>query len=64
MMTRSQRAELTFCPGRSACTPAVTTSSPGSTPFDTTMLEDACRSSSTARNDTCKLFGSTTQTAG
>ena len=54
----------TFCPGRSACTPAVTTSSPPSRPCDTTMLDEPCRSSSTGRSDTSCVLGSTTQTAG
>src|SRR5262249_5950269 len=54
----------TFCPGRNACTPAVTTTSPGSMPRATTMRVWSNCAISIARSDTVMLAGSTIHTAG
>src|SRR4029077_2380306 len=54
----------TFCPGWSAWTPAVTTTSPGASPFDTTTASGSKRSTSIVRSDTVEVAGSTIHTAG
>ena len=54
----------TFWPGRSVCTPAVTTISPVSSPCEMTTSAGSYRETSTLRSDTVWLLGSTTHTAG
>src|SRR5262249_23197655 len=55
---------LTFWPGCSACTPAVTTISPPSRPPESTTVPGSKRTTSTGLRATVKLSGLTTQTAG
>src|SRR6202007_790537 len=54
----------TFWPGRSVCTPAVTTRSPVSSPCEITTVAGSWRRMSTSRRETVLLCGSTTHTAG
>src|SRR5262245_56473582 len=54
----------TFWPGRSACTPAVTTTSPVSSPSATVTVAGSKRASSTFLISTVDDLGSTIQTAG
>ena len=54
----------TFWPGCSAWTPAVTTTSPGSSPDEMTAVAGSKRCTSTLRSATVRLCGSTIQTAG
>ena len=51
-------------PGASTCTPAVTTTSPVSSPCEITTVAGSYRRTSTLRRDTVWLCGSTTHTAG
>jgi len=53
-----------FWPGCRACTPAVTTTSPASSPCDTTTFACSKRNTSIFRIETVRLDGSTIQTAG
>ncbi len=54
----------TFWPGRNACTPAVTTVSPGARPSPTTTEPGSCRRMLMLRSDTVEVARSTTQMAG
>src|SRR5208283_3200804 len=54
----------TFWPGRSVCTPPVTTSAPVSRPWEITTEAGSYRRTATLRRDTVLLCGSTTHTAG
>ncbi len=60
----SDPSSRTFWPGRSACTPALTTMSPVSSPCDTVTVAGSKRKMSTLRVDTVSVFGSTIHTAG
>src|SRR3984885_10367410 len=55
---------LTFWPGCNACTPAVTTISPPSSPPESTTVPGSKRRTSTGLRATVMLSGLTTQTAG
>src|SRR5271169_3130615 len=59
----SDPSSRTFCPGWRAWTPAVTTISPVSSPWETAAVAWSKRNTSTLRIDTVWLDGSTIQTA-
>src|SRR5262249_25240973 len=56
-------SKRTFWPGRSACTPAVTTTSPGLSPDRTATLAESWDATSMLRVDTVPVLGSTIHTA-
>src|SRR5262245_11859915 len=64
LLHSSDPSSRTFCPGCNAWTPAVTTTSPSSSPCETITVAGSKRNISTFRAETVKASGSTTQTEG